>query len=47
VEKLIQFTTDYVRYVVKGGTKFYAWMGVLALLSAGALYAFTCRTPKA
>jgi molybdopterin-containing oxidoreductase family membrane subunit len=40
VEKLIQFTTDYTRYVVKGGTKFYAWMGFLALLSAGALYAF-------
>lgn len=38
--KLIAFTADYLRYVLKGGTKFYAWMGVLALLSAGALYAF-------
>jgi hypothetical protein len=40
VEKLISFTTDYARYVLKGGTKFYTWMGFLALLSAGALYAF-------
>ena len=40
MEKLIQFTTDYTRYVLKGGTKFYTWMGVLALLSMGALYAF-------
>jgi len=40
VEKLINFTIDYTRYVLKGGAKFYAWMGVLALLSAGALYAF-------
>ena len=40
MEKIINFTTDYTRYVLKGGTKFYAWMGVLALLSAGALYAF-------
>jgi Ni/Fe-hydrogenase subunit HybB-like protein len=40
VEKIIQFTTDYARYVVKGGTRFYTWMGILALLSAGALYAF-------
>jgi molybdopterin-containing oxidoreductase family membrane subunit len=40
VEKLINFTTDYIRYVLKGGTKFYTWMGILALLSAGALYAF-------
>ena len=38
--KLVNFTVDYIRYVVKGGTKFYAWMGILALLSAGALYAF-------
>ena len=40
MEKLINFTTDYTRYVLKGGAKFYAWMGSLALLSAGALYAF-------
>lgn len=40
MEKLITFTTDYTRYVLKGGAKFYAWMGFLALLSAGALYGF-------
>ena len=40
MEKLINFTTDYTRYVLKGGAKFYTWMGFLALLSAGALYAF-------
>ena len=40
MEKLINFTTDYTRYVLKGGVKFYAWMGFLALLSAGALYGF-------
>ena len=40
MEKLINFTTDYIRYVLKGGAKFYAWMGFLALLSAGALYGF-------
>ena len=37
---LINFTVDYTRYVLKGGAKFYAWMGFLALLSAGALYGF-------
>lgn len=37
---LINFTIDYTRYVLKGGAKFYAWMGFLALLSAGALYGF-------
>jgi molybdopterin-containing oxidoreductase family membrane subunit len=40
VEKLINFTIDYTRYVLKGGSKFYTWMGILALLSAGALYAY-------
>jgi Ni/Fe-hydrogenase subunit HybB-like protein len=40
VQKLIPFVTDYVRYIVKGSTKFYAWMGVLALLSVAALYGF-------
>jgi molybdopterin-containing oxidoreductase family membrane subunit len=40
VRTLINFTIDYSRYVLKGGAKFYAWMGFLALLSAGALYAF-------
>ena len=40
MEKLINFITDYTRYILKGGTKFYTWMGILALLTAGALYAF-------
>ena len=29
---LTRFVLDYTRYVLKGGTKFYAWMGLLALL---------------
>ncbi|MBP6853182.1 MAG: polysulfide reductase NrfD [Rhodoferax sp.] len=37
---LLSFVTDYVRYVLKGGPKFYAWMGTLALLIAGMLYVF-------
>lgn len=37
---LINFTTDYSCYVLKGGAKFYAWMGFLAILGAGALYGF-------
>lgn len=37
---LTSFVSDYVRYVLKGGTKFYAWMGSLALLIAGMLYVF-------
>ena len=37
---LTRFLIDYVRYVVKGGTKFYAWMGVLGLLIAGMLYVY-------
>jgi molybdopterin-containing oxidoreductase family membrane subunit len=40
VNKLINFTADYTRYVLKGGAKFYAWMGLLAVLSAAALYGF-------
>src|SRR3990167_9293909 len=40
VEKLINFTTDYTRYVLKGGTKFYAWMGSLAVLIIGMMYVF-------
>ncbi|NWG73455.1 MAG: polysulfide reductase NrfD [Rubrivivax sp.] len=35
-----RFVIDYVRYVVKGGPKFYAWMGALSLLIAGMLYVF-------
>lgn len=37
---LTRFAIDYVRYVVKGGPRFYAWMGALALLIAGMLYVF-------
>jgi molybdopterin-containing oxidoreductase family membrane subunit len=37
---LTRFVIDYVRYVVKGGPKFYAWMGTLALLIAGMLYVY-------
>jgi molybdopterin-containing oxidoreductase family membrane subunit len=37
---LTSFVSDYVRYVLKGGTKFYAWMGSLAVLMAGMLYVF-------
>ena len=40
VAKLIRFASDYTRYVVKGGSKFYTWMGALAFLSAIALYGF-------
>ena len=37
---LMKFASDYVRYVLRGGTKFYAWMGALALLIVGMLYVF-------
>ena len=37
---LTKFLTDYLRYVLKGGTKFYAWMGVLTLLILGMLYVY-------
>ena len=37
---LTRFVFDYVSYVLKGGTKFYAWMGTLALLILGMLYVF-------
>ena len=40
MQKLIPFVTAYVRYVIKGSTKFYAWMAVLAVLSVAALYGF-------
>jgi len=40
VEKIINFSADYARYVIKGGTKFYTWIGFLGLLAMGALYAF-------
>ena len=37
---LTSFITDYTRYVLKGGTKFYAWMGILSLFILGMLYVF-------
>jgi Ni/Fe-hydrogenase subunit HybB-like protein len=37
---LTSFVSDYVRYVLKGGTTFYAWMGSLSLLIVGMLYVF-------
>lgn len=40
MRKIINFTLDYIRYVLSGGVKFYAWMGLLAILSACALYGF-------
>lgn len=38
--QLTSFATDYTCYVLKGGAKFYAWMGSLATLVAFALYGF-------
>ncbi len=40
MQQLISFATDYSRYVLKGGTKFYAWMGSLGVLMLGMLYVF-------
>jgi molybdopterin-containing oxidoreductase family membrane subunit len=37
---LTRFVIDYARYVVKGGTAFYAWMGALGVLIVGMLYVF-------
>ena len=37
---LTRFLTDYTRYVLKGGTKFYAWMGSLGVLILCMLYVF-------
>lgn len=37
---LTSFVSDYTRYVLKGGTKFYAWMGILTLFMVGMLYGF-------
>jgi molybdopterin-containing oxidoreductase family membrane subunit len=36
----MRFVSDYTRYVLKGGPRFYAWMGVLSLLILGMLYVF-------
>ncbi len=40
MQQLISFTSDYTRYVLKGGVKFYAWMGSLAVLMVGMMYVF-------
>lgn len=40
MRQLIRFATDYVGYVLKGGIRFYAWMGALAVLIVGMLYVF-------
>ncbi len=40
MQQLISFATDYSRYVLKGGTKFYTWMGVLSAFIFGMLYVF-------
>jgi Ni/Fe-hydrogenase subunit HybB-like protein len=37
---LTSFVSDYTRYVLKGGTKFYAWMGSLAVFILAMLYVF-------
>ncbi len=37
---LTSFLSDYVRYVLKGGTKFYSWMASLAVLMVGMMYVF-------
>ena len=37
---LTSFVSDYMRYVLKGGVKFYAWMGTLAMLIVGMLYVY-------
>lgn len=37
---LTSFVSDYMRYVLKGGTKFYAWMGSLAVFILAMLYVF-------
>lgn len=37
---LTRFVIDYFRYVAKGGAKFYAWMGMLGLLTLAMLYVY-------
>lgn len=36
----MSFAPDYICYILKGGIKFYAWLGFLAVLIAFALYGF-------
>lgn len=40
MQQLIRFATDYVGYILKGGVRFYIWMGTLALFIVGMLYVF-------
>ncbi len=40
MQKLFRFATDYVGYILKGGVRFYVWMGTLALFIVGMLYVF-------
>ncbi len=40
MHKLMSFAPDYIRYILKGGIKFYGWLGFLAVLSAFSLYGF-------
>jgi molybdopterin-containing oxidoreductase family membrane subunit len=37
---LTSFLSDYTRYILKGGTKFYAWMGFLGALIVAMLYVY-------
>jgi len=37
---MIRFATDYLRYIVKGGFAFYAWMGALSVFIVAMLYVF-------
>lgn len=37
---LTRFVSDYLRYVIKGSTKYYAWLGVLGVFIVGMLYVF-------
>jgi molybdopterin-containing oxidoreductase family membrane subunit len=36
----MNFAPDYIRYVLKGGIKYYAWLGFLAVLGAFSLYGY-------
>lgn len=36
----MSFAPDYILYVLKGGIKYYAWLGFLAVLAAFSLYGF-------
>ncbi len=37
---LTRFVSDYLRYVLTGGTKFYTWMATLSLFILGMLYVY-------